>query len=331
MTARRLYLIWQSPKTRAQYRIGELSFDGSRYGFRYDEDGLKRARVAGFELKHSPIYPSFPDIQRTYESRELPATIAHRLPARGRPDYAAVLSDKGLSPSASPFEVLRATRGRLATDPLFFEEAPQKTDQGTAIIRCFIAGWKYYRGEEILTQLRKGDPVRLIPERANRFDPSAVAVVSQRGEKLGYLPAFHSNVIAGAFPEGRRVEARMVDIDPAATPGERVRIEITVEMAGRQGLSDEEVKTRLIDKLRTNRLPRQFPNAVQGADLEGNEPILISSGKGQTCSVCDEVAGDPQEIVTEFRYPDGQRFMFHNRCFDLWNDLRHVPIRRLEA
>ena len=31
-----LYLVWREPETRAQHKIGELSYDGFHYKFRFD-------------------------------------------------------------------------------------------------------------------------------------------------------------------------------------------------------------------------------------------------------------------------------------------------------
>src|SRR5688572_29582667 len=86
-----LYLIWREPHSRAQHKIGELSYDGLTYRFRYarpDELGLAAAH--GFHP--AAFLPSFPDTLKEYESLELFPTFAHRLPDPKRPDYANVLA-----------------------------------------------------------------------------------------------------------------------------------------------------------------------------------------------------------------------------------------------
>ena len=49
-----------------------------------------------------------------------------------------------------------------------------------------LAGEANY--QEALFRARAGDPVALIPEPDNRFDPNAIYVTTHDGHKLGYLP-----------------------------------------------------------------------------------------------------------------------------------------------
>ncbi len=52
-----------------------------------------------------------------------------------------------------------------------------------------------------------GEPVELRLEPKNKFDPHAVAVFSQRGVQLGYLPAERAPWIGGMIKDGREVVA----------------------------------------------------------------------------------------------------------------------------
>jgi hypothetical protein len=324
VTQKTLYLIWRSPDTRAQYRIGDLSFTAGHYRFRYDLEGVRLAEAGGFHLRTSPLYPSFPDVSRVYESPEMPGVIAYRLPDRGRDDYADLLARKGLSASAHPFDVLRATRGRLATDQLFFEEAPGRNREGNDRLAFYVAGWTYYSGEAVLSGLRTGDPVHLVPEESNPSDPFATIVLSDRGHKLGYVPSFHSETVASAFPEGRRVQASIAELNPPPSPPEE-RLKLEVLIGSTNGtLSETEIKTRATEKLRFHQLPRSLPRGLRQAGSEGLAPIIIGGAVGKVCSVCDEVLANPHELITEFRYLDGRSFVFHHRCFEIWSEVRQL-------
>ena len=52
-----------------------------------------------------------------------------------------------------------------------------------------------------------GEPVRLVPEPRNRFDPSAVAVFSARGIQIGYVSAERCGWIASKINQGEDVRA----------------------------------------------------------------------------------------------------------------------------
>jgi len=52
-----------------------------------------------------------------------------------------------------------------------------------------------------------GEPVTLVPEPANKIDPSAVAVFSPRGIQLGYLSAERCGWIGGKIKQGADIVA----------------------------------------------------------------------------------------------------------------------------
>lgn len=51
-----------------------------------------------------------------------------------------------------------------------------------------------------------GEPVHLVPEPKNRFDPRAIAVVSARGIQLGYLTAERCGMIGAWLATGQKHE-----------------------------------------------------------------------------------------------------------------------------
>jgi hypothetical protein len=220
-----LFLIWRDPESRAQHKVGQLWFDGFHYCFQYDGPGVASARIRGFSL-----LAAFPDVDKRYESVELFPALMHRLPDAKRPDYKAVLDRFQLEPGAHPFEVLRRTGGRLATDQLSFEEAPEQTPRGQSF-QCFVAGWRFYEGDSILSELRPGTGVVLERDVSNPHDANAVVVLSISGRKLGYIPAYHSELTASALAAGRPVRASIVQVNPPpASTNERARIRVEVSI-----------------------------------------------------------------------------------------------------
>lgn len=314
--------MWREPHSRAQHKVGELSYDGALYRFRYSPtEDLNVATSHGFAP--AALLPGFRDIDKTYESPNLFSAFAHRLPDPKRPDYPQVLSAFGLAPHSHPFEVLRETRGRLATDQFSFEEAPIVTESGS-VITCWIAGWRFYEGDLVLSELNPGTRLDLRRDTSNPHDMHAVAVFTVGGAKLGFVPVFHSDVVFGALSKGQDVQASIVELRlPPAEPSERARIRIQISF----GEDEADVRDTIRRKLRSRNLPLGMPQPLLKADLEGNEPIVIGSGVGHTCSACGRPINDPDMLSIEFRYQSRGSVHFHYRCFELWQEIRSEPQR----
>lgn len=63
---------------------------------------------------------AFRDIHKEYKSHQLFDAFARRLPDRRRPDFNELLQAHGLTNDYTEMDLLRATGGRLATDPYEF-------------------------------------------------------------------------------------------------------------------------------------------------------------------------------------------------------------------
>lgn len=282
----------------------------------------------GFSFEQSPLSRAFPDVNKLYDSPELFSFFAHRLPDARRSDYREALAPSRSEPGTHPFELLRNTRGRLATDQLSLEQAARETEDGMRV-ECNVAGWRFFEGDSILSELAPGVAVQLEREKSNRYDSNAVMVLSLSGRKLGYVPAFHSELVAEALSTGRGVRAEIVELKaPPAPSDERAKIRISIVFGNQGGLGRIEILHRLREKLRKGELPRSIPGPLNPSSLEGHESIIIGSGFGKVCSVCGQKIDNPEEISTEFRYPTGDSVLFHYQCFELWQEARHQPIAR---
>jgi hypothetical protein len=297
-----------------------LSYNGFSYRFRYaSAEELGVAEAHGFVP--AAVLPSLPDVHKTYESPRLFSAFAHRLPDSKRPDYPHVLELFGLTRKSDLFDILRETRGRLATDQFSFEEAPIVTESG-GLITCWIAGWRFHQGDRVLSQLHPGTPLQLRRDTGNPHDQHAVVVSTVNGAKLGYVPVFHSDFVFGELSKGRDVKASIVELRlPPAEPSQRARIKIEISFGEDEG----EVRNQIRSKLRSGDLPRSMPQPLLGGTLEGNEPIVIGSGVGRVCSACGRTIDDPKMLSVEFKYPALGAVYFHYRCFELWRELRSEP------
>ena len=90
-----------------------------------------------------------------------------------------------------------------------------------------LAGFRYYAGEELWSQMREGDRLTLVREADNPHDAKAVRI-EWRGQKLGYLPRAENAAVAGAMDGGEAVDARIAKLRRHRNPWQRVLIEVFV-------------------------------------------------------------------------------------------------------
>ncbi|HOW24386.1 MAG TPA: HIRAN domain-containing protein [Bacteroidales bacterium] len=89
----------------------------------------------------------------------------------------------------------------------------------------FIAGFQYYDGPDAELLLETDMPLQLNREPHNRYDKNAVEVWSGDA-KLGYVPRAENKPIARLMDEGRNVQARILQLDPASFPYGSVKMEL---------------------------------------------------------------------------------------------------------
>src|SRR3546814_21019468 len=70
-----------------------------------------------------------------------------------------------------------------------------------------LAGFRYHEAAKVWTDLRIGDPLHLIREPHNPYDPNAVRV-EWRGLKLGYVPRRENGALTWALGHGATVNRR---------------------------------------------------------------------------------------------------------------------------
>ena len=91
-----------------------------------------------------------------------------------------------------------------------------------------LAGWRYYSGPELWSELRVGDALELAREPENPHDPNAIAV-SWRGRKLGYLPRRENAALAWGLDRGERLRARIRRLGGSPNRTRRLEVEVFVE------------------------------------------------------------------------------------------------------
>ncbi|WP_407270103.1 HIRAN domain-containing protein [Radiobacillus sp. PE A8.2] len=220
-----LWLIWQNQETRQRYHVGNLFHEDGQYTFSYELSGKRRTLTEAMENGYKP-HLSFRDVEKTYVSDRLFGPFARRLPDKRRPDFNEILKDYGLPLDYTEMDLLRATGGRLDTDPYEFV-APICVLDDNFYFDFYIAGWRYYDGYKIENQIQAGSHVNFQLEPSNDKDNKAVIVLSDsQGHKFGYIPAFYSGFMFDVMDNNLEYEAKIEKVNPYAKPQLKVNISI---------------------------------------------------------------------------------------------------------
>jgi hypothetical protein len=93
-----------------------------------------------------------------------------------------------------------------------------------------VAGYQFYQGPVVISQLRTGDPLVLRREPDNPHDEWAIEVLTTSGAKLGYVPRSSNEVIAELLDQGLAVKAEIDYLDPDTDdPGEAIYFHISFQ------------------------------------------------------------------------------------------------------
>jgi hypothetical protein len=91
-----------------------------------------------------------------------------------------------------------------------------------------LAGFQFYVGKTVWSEMKPGDPLTLVREPDNAYDPHAVRV-EWRGEKLGYVPRADNADLARLMDRGTKVEARISRLVEDRNPWKRIRFDVFVQ------------------------------------------------------------------------------------------------------
>lgn len=91
-----------------------------------------------------------------------------------------------------------------------------------------LAGFQFYSGKVVWSEMKVGDPLTLVREPDNPYDPNAVRV-EWRGEKLGYVPRAENADVARHMDRGTKVEARISRLTEDRNPWKRIRFDVFVQ------------------------------------------------------------------------------------------------------
>jgi hypothetical protein len=91
-----------------------------------------------------------------------------------------------------------------------------------------LAGFQYYEGETVWSQLALGDRLELRREATNPYDENAIEVYWQ-GRKLGYLPRSQNETAAGLMDQRVSLFGRVSRRQDDVGPWQRLELELWLE------------------------------------------------------------------------------------------------------
>lgn len=183
-----LFLAWQDPKTRLWFPIGKLNYDGEYYQFIYTQ-GAKKAQA---ESQFQPLI-SFPNLDKIYQSPALFPLFSNRLMPRSRPSYKNYIEWLNIPENEDePITILARSGGQKATDTFEMFAKPELDQNGHYQIQFFARGVRYFPESSIerVNDLQEDEPLFLVHDPENKYDPFALLIQTEDHYNIGYCPRY---------------------------------------------------------------------------------------------------------------------------------------------
>jgi hypothetical protein len=105
-----------------------------------------------------------------------------------------------------------------------------------SLFKCHVAGFPYYQGPLIYSDLKLGQSLKLKREPQNPHDRKAIEVITRGGQKLGYVPRSHNPLPAGLMDNGHELTASLVSVSPDMGDYSCLQMDILMVSEGRHVL-----------------------------------------------------------------------------------------------
>ncbi|WP_391206600.1 HIRAN domain-containing protein [Psychrobacillus sp. L4] len=235
-----LWVVWQNVDTRLYYHIGTLSYFDEHYEFTYTFTGEGPQKVRDALENGYMLHPSFPILDKTYVSSKLFPAFDRRLPSEIRSDFGHILDELHLTESSSKMDLLEQTRGKLANDTYSFEK-PLRIENAKLMTSFFIHGMRHQKDlpENWYAILRSFNTIELKPEPNNEVDANAIAIYTELGIKLGFIPRFYATGLSALLAMGIQPIIKVNYINEQSNSDWWVKVDFESDVLG---LSDTELK-----------------------------------------------------------------------------------------
>jgi hypothetical protein len=94
------------------------------------------------------------------------------------------------------------------------------------LLQCFVAGFRFYKGLELLNEMKEGDQLELVREPDNEYDNSAIAL-HWNNHKIGFLPAGENELLSRLLDaKALELTAEITHLNKAVKPWENLCVAI---------------------------------------------------------------------------------------------------------
>jgi hypothetical protein len=125
---------------------------------------------------------------------------------------------------------LQALPGLAALLPVTLAARPKTVlAPHLTLLTSRLAGYHYYAGEKLWSNITRGDELELFREPGNPHDRQAVALL-WKGYKLGYIPRRDNTVIAQLLDRGMPLRCRISVRRESPDPWNRIHFMVTANM-----------------------------------------------------------------------------------------------------
>ncbi|WP_037290762.1 hypothetical protein [Saccharibacillus sacchari] len=206
----KLLVTWRSPKHHTSYAVGTLELQSDYYQFYYNQHIYKEAVKEGFEP-----FVGLSDVELIYRSSKLFPSFERRIPNKTRNDFKRFLKQENIVSSNVEWEYLRITKGRLATDSIFFV-TPIIYDPADeiALLNVELNGWSWAKNQ--VGNYDKQSKVSVIHNATYPNNPEAMEIVlDDRSElRLGYIPKPFQTFFYRMQAAGSSIDVRIMAKSP---------------------------------------------------------------------------------------------------------------------
>lgn len=98
------------------------------------------------------------------------------------------------------------------------------------VVHCFVAGFRYNDGEQIIDILEPGEKLQLVHEIYNPHDANAVAVYTNDFIQLGYVPRLIAPIVARRLDEKSRIRAYVKRLNKKEYHDDRIKVEMVLKI-----------------------------------------------------------------------------------------------------
>jgi hypothetical protein len=92
------------------------------------------------------------------------------------------------------------------------------------LLQCFVAGFRFYKGMELLDQMQEGDMLELVREPDNAYDEAAIAL-HWNGEKIGFIPKSENEFLSKLLDaEALELMAEIAHLNKEVKPWENLHV-----------------------------------------------------------------------------------------------------------